>query len=319
MFFTVLSLLISCASNGQPELESQGTTANSQGSKQNVEPQSLVSETTLKKSEDLAPPTPELQVEYWRSNELSAPESVLYQLKSDRIWVSNIIGNPSVKDGVGRVVELTKDGKVKSPSFTSGVKLHAPKGMCILDDALYIADIDVVHVVSLNSGEHRYDVPITDAVFLNDMTCSFNEAYVSDSSTGRIHRIYKEGKSELVVDLSPIKPNGIAFQGMDIYVADFNSGAVLRLTPSGEIEKQWRVPKGGLDGLVVMRDGSVVVSSWEAQGLYRLKSDDVQLLVSGINSPADFAVDTRRNRLLVPQLTEDQIQVVTLPWPSTEK
>ena len=198
-------------------------------------------------------------------------------------------------------------GILKSDGFTSGVTLNAPKGMCILDDSLYIADIDVVHVVSVHTGAFRYDVPIEGAVFLNDMACGFNEAYVSDSQNGRIHRIYKEGKAELVTDLSPRKPNGLAVQGISLFVADFGSDAVLRLSPSGSIEDQWTLPAGGLDGIAVLRDRSIVVSSWDGQAIYKMTSDGgIDTLADGIKSPADFAVDQRHNRLVVPQLTENQ-------------
>ena len=192
--------------------------------------------------------------------------------------------------------------------------------MCILDDAMYIADIDVVHVVSVHTGAHRYDVPIEGAAFLNDMACGFNEAYVSDSQTGRIYRIYKEGKAELMVDLSPAKPNGLAFQGIGLFVADFASSTVLRLKPTGEIETEWTVPNGGLDGLAVLRDRSIVVSSWEGQSIFRIATDGtLSTLASGLVAPADFAVDQRHNRLIVPQLTENQISLVPMAWPAEQK
>ena len=253
----------------------------------------------------------------WRLAELQQPESVLIDFKTDRLWVSNMNGAPTEKNGKGQILELSLDGKLSSADFTSGVSLNAPKGMCILDDALYIADIDVVHVVSVHTGQHRYDVPIEGAAFLNDMACSYNEAYVSDSSNGRIHRIYKEGKAELMVDLSPRKPNGLAFQGISLFVADFASATVLRLKPTGDIEEEWTVSAGGLDGIAVLRDRSIVVSSWEGQCIDRISPEGVlSRLASDLVSPADFAVDQRYNRLVLPQLTENQIQLIPLAWPS---
>ena len=265
---------------------------------------------------------PELQEEKpeltWRSEAFQSPESVLYDWKSDRLWVSNIVGNPSEKDGVGRIVELSHTGEVLSASFTSGLTLNAPKGMCILDDALYIADIDTVHVVSVSSGSHRYDVPIPGAMFLNDMACSHNEAYVSDTQTGSIHRIYKEGKAEHVLTLKDTKPNGLFFQGMTLKVVDFGSERLFTLSPSGEILSTLSLPSGGLDGVVVLRDRSTLVSSWDAQGIFHISpEEEVTLSFSGLSSPADFSVDVKRNRLLVPQLNDNSIRVLQMPWPNS--
>lgn len=254
----------------------------------------------------------------WKSEAFQSPESVLYDWKSDRLWVSNIIGNPSEKDGVGRIVELSHTGEVLSESFTSGITLNAPKGMCILDDAMYIADIDTVHVVSSSSGNHRYDVPIPGAMFLNDMACSHNEAYVSDTQTGSIHRIYKEGKAEHVLTFKDTKPNGLSFQGMTLKIVDFGSDRIFTLSPSGEILSTLSLPNGGLDGVVVLRDRSTLVSSWDAQGIFHVSPEDVvTLLFSGLSSPADFSVDLKRNRLLVPQLNDNSIRVLQMPWPNS--
>ena len=276
-------------------------------------------ETQIQEAAPIPPKSQEAPL-VWTLDSFQKPESVLIDFKTSRLWVSNIIGQPTEKDGKGTILELSLDGKLLTQNFTTDLTLHAPKGMCILDDAMYIADIDVVHVVSVHTGAHRYDVPIEGAEFLNDMVCSFNEAYVSDSSTGRIHRIYKEGKAELVVDLSPAKPNGLAFQGVRLFVADFASSTVSKLKPTGEIETQWTVPKGGLDGIAVLRDRSIVVSSWEGQGIYRISQDGtLSTLASDLIAPADFAVDQRHNQLLVPQLTENQISLIPLAWPAEQK
>lgn len=259
---------------------------------------------------------PTFEPEMWTLSQFQQPESVLIDFETSRMWVSNIVGQPDQKDGLGQILELNLDGQLISEDFTSGLTLNAPKGMCILDDSLYIADIDVIHVVSVHTGQFRYDVSIEGAAFLNDLVCGFNEAYVSDSRNGRIHRIYKEGKSELVGDLSPMKPNGLAIQGIHLFVADFASSTVLRLLPTGQIDEKWTVPTAGLDGVAVLRDRSVVVSSWEGQAIYQLSPDGtVNTLAEGVKSPADFAVDQRHNRLIVPQLTENHLRIIPMGWP----
>ena len=307
--------LLACASNG-PTTAPPVASPPTEPETQSTEPEIPSAEAGVPSSPTAAIQAPPKEAELWTQPSFDRPESVLIDFKTSRLWVSNIVGQPADKDGVGHVLEFDLDGHLKSDRFTSGVTLNAPKGMCILDDSLYIADIDVVHVVSVHTGAFRYDVPIQGAVFLNDMACGFNEAYVSDSQNGRIHRIYKEGKAELVTDLSPRKPNGLAVQGISLFVADFGSDAVLRLSPSGSIEDQWTLPAGGLDGIAVLRDRSIVVSSWDGEAIYKMTSDGgIDTLADGIKSPADFAVDQRHNRLVVPQLTENQLRIIPMAWP----
>ena len=57
--------------------------------------------------------------------DLNKPESVVAM--GDFIYVSNVNGNPTEKDGNGYISKLYKSGKVCTNKFIEG--LNAPKGM----------------------------------------------------------------------------------------------------------------------------------------------------------------------------------------------
>ncbi|HAH23626.1 MAG TPA: ATP-binding protein, partial [Prolixibacteraceae bacterium] len=57
---------------------------------------------------------------------IKTPESALFDAKSNKIYVSNIDGDPSKKDGNGFISILNADGKMEQLKWATG--LNAPKG-----------------------------------------------------------------------------------------------------------------------------------------------------------------------------------------------
>jgi hypothetical protein len=61
-----------------------------------------------------------------------------------------------------------------------------------------------------------------------------------------------------------------------------------------------KLPRGQLDGVVHLADGTWLVSSWDGDCVYRGKGNDWNVVLQGIDSPADIGYDSKRHRLLVP-------------------
>jgi hypothetical protein len=70
-----------------------------------------------------------------------------------------------------------------------------------------------------------------------------------------------------------------------------------------------KIPKGSLDGLVHLADGSFLVSSWESKTVYRGKGSQFKPIVENVDSPADIGYDTKRHRLLVPHFMENVVTI----------
>ena len=71
---------------------------------------------------------------------LEVPESVKYYEEGQCIFVSNIVGSPANKDGVGFISKLSLKGEVMHLKWIEG--LDAPKGMAINDGILYVSNIN---------------------------------------------------------------------------------------------------------------------------------------------------------------------------------
>ena len=71
-------------------------------------------------------------------------------------YVSNINGNPSVKDNNGFIARVRADSTASMTMTSRGgkndIRLDAPKGMALVGDTLYVADIDRVRVFNRRTG-----------------------------------------------------------------------------------------------------------------------------------------------------------------------
>ncbi|RYZ28149.1 MAG: ATP-binding protein, partial [Chitinophagaceae bacterium] len=75
---------------------------------------------------------------------IAVPESVLLGPKNDILFVSLIDGGSWVADGKGGVGKMSPDGKKFNATWIEG--LQAPKGMGIVGNRLFVADITEVVV-----------------------------------------------------------------------------------------------------------------------------------------------------------------------------
>src|SRR5687768_17599217 len=73
---------------------------------------------------------------------IETPESAYYDADSGFIFVSQIAGQPTDRDGNGRIVKLNGDGSVVSAAWVTG--LNAPKGLRAHQGTLWTADLDEV-------------------------------------------------------------------------------------------------------------------------------------------------------------------------------
>src|SRR5437879_636584 len=116
------------------------------------------------------------------------PESVLHDSGQDIYFVSNINGSPTAKDNNGFISRLKPDGAVENLKFIeggkNGVTLNAPKGLALLGDTLWVADIDAVRAFNAKTGAPLDSVTLSTlgAVFLNDIaTTPTGALYITDT------------------------------------------------------------------------------------------------------------------------------------------
>jgi len=252
---------------------------------------------------------------------LSAPESVLHDTAADVYLVSNINGSPFARDHNGFIARVAPSGEVLTLKWIDGsrpaTRLDAPKGLAILGDLLYVADIDTVRVFDRATGAARQNIKIPGATFLNDVAAGPNSVYVSDSGvkedfsstgTAAVYEI-RDGKPRTLANGDELKgPNGLALRGQELWTVTMSGNELYRLGPDGRRADVTKLPQGQLDGLLILSDGSFLVSSWQASDIYVGRpGSDFGIAVSGVASPADIGFDNKRSRLLVPLMGKDTV------------
>ena len=255
------------------------------------------------------------------------PESVLYDDQADVYLVSNINGTPFDKDDNGFIAKVSPppDAKLAEPAWIDGknekVTLNAPKGMAFLGDVLYVADIDTVRMFDRKSGEPKGEVKVKGATFLNDVAAGKDAVYVSDTA---LDKEFKPGKSQGVWQIKGTKatqvakgdlgaPNGLLVQGDDVWVVTFATGEIYKLGKGGKKEAAEKLPKGQLDGIVAGADGTLYVTSWEGSAVLHGKPGSWTEGPSGVKSPADLAIDSKRNVLVIPLFQENRVEIHEVP------
>ena len=259
------------------------------------------------------------------------PESVLDDSAQDVYFVSNINGSPLTKDNNGFISRVRPDGAIEVLKFIEGgrggVTLNAPKGLAVLGDTLWVADIDVVRAFNARTGVPVDSVKLDSlgAVFLNDIAIAPNGAiYVTDTGIrfddvgnilhpgpDRIFRVGPDRKVTVAVRGDTLgRPNGITLDavGRRFIVVQYGGKAVMAWKPGDRAPSVIAKGVGGFDG-VEMVGGKVVVSSWTDSSITRFDSTQGTKLISGVPSPADFGYDAKRNRLLIPILTGNRVEI----------
>lgn len=237
----------------------------------------------------------------WKTDTLlTTCESVLYDADDNVLFVSNIEGDPSIKDGLGSVARVSLEGAILDARWVTG--LNAPKGMGRVGGMLYVADIDQVVEINIASGEVSNRYPVEGGQFLNDITTdSQGKVYVSDTNGGTIH-VLDHGKISLVAS-NLDGPNGLLSDGDSFYVALWNAKTLNTLDLStGELTQQ-ADSIDNPDGVEAVGDGGHFVSSWNGMVHYVGANGETELILDttqGEINAADIEYIPEKKLLLVP-------------------
>jgi hypothetical protein len=246
----------------------------------------------------------------WTTAEgLKTPESALYDAASDVIYVSNIDGVATDKDGNGFISLVNLDGKIKNLHWVTG--LNAPKGLAIHKGTLFVSDIDELVVISIKDAKIVKRVKREDAIFLNDVTVSEEgTVFVSDNRDNKIYIL--EGDKLNIWSNDPLikSVNGLWAEKGKLYIgnaqiieADIKTKALKVLVDNC----------GGIDGLEKMENGEFIYSNWPGRIFVTKGTESIKLLDTvDKKNTADIDYIPGKKLVLVPTFLGNSLEAYTL-------
>jgi sugar lactone lactonase YvrE len=256
----------------------------------------------------------------WTLEGLEAPESAYFDEARMVLYVSNVNGEPTVKDGNGFISRVSLTGEMLEAQWVSG--LDAPKGLVSDGVTLYVSDIDRLVAIDIASGNVSGTWQAEGAIFLNDTAIDAGgRVYVSDMIAQKIH-VLADGTLSVLAEGDALQhPNGLNMlegkllvapwgvglqpdftttTGGHLITVDLESGAVAPLGSGA--------PVGNLDGLEPDGKGNWIVSDWIAGAVYRIANDGTRELLLDLDmGSADLEYIPDQSLLIVPMMLNNTL------------
>ncbi len=214
-------------------------------------------------------PTESLQkfelVEAWRTDPaFLIPESVIFDEARNILYVSNMNGDPRIKDGNGFISKLGLDGKIVELHWIDG--LDSPKGMALVGDRLYVADISDIVEIDIDKGEVSRRTTLDGIKMFNDLTSDpEGNIYATDMDANTIYS-YRDGVLTEWPAGGLNAPNGLMVDGERLLIAEQEGMAFrsINITTKENILLTGGINKG--DGIASIGvPGHFIVSDWEGE------------------------------------------------------
>lgn len=253
----------------------------------------------------------------------SSPESVI-KFKNT-LFVSNVGKElkPSDRDGDGFISKLDSDGKLKELQFITG--LNAPKGMAIVENILYIADVDTIKGFDINSKKEVFNLLFDGVNFLNDITPrDKNRLFVSSTDKGLIYEVNLNSRAiRKVTDLT--NANGLIYENSKLYAVQLGGsrenmfdgkGKVYEIDVDSGNKTELTTFEGILDGIQLL-DTKLYISDWikfEKAGaikVYDIKTKQESLLKAPdlFIGSADFWIDKKSKKVYMPEMMGGKVTI----------
>lgn len=247
---------------------------------------------------------------------LDGPEAVRFDPDQDVYFISNFTGGGNDQDSTGFITKADAEGNILELKFMTGTNdapLHAPRGMFIVNETLWAADVLGLHGFDKDSGEQTNFIDFTDFEigFLNDVSADENGIlYVTDTGTSAVYKVENE-TAELFLEDLPNAPNGITLNPNtgDLLLAPWGGDQTFyAFNSAGELSEFANLEGGYFDGIEFV--GAALFSASQQDSSIRIFNENAeQILIKTTGRPADIGINTKLNHIAVPYIALDKVDI----------
>ena len=246
---------------------------------------------------------------------LAFPRAFVIDETAGNYFIANLNGRQLSKSNRGFITRLNPDGTLGDIKFVQGGKggitLHAPKGLLIDGDRLYISDIDHVVVADKNSGALLASVDLTPhgAKYLADMARGpKGRIYVCDTIGAKIFRIDPANNNEVSLFTAGKEldsPSAIVYNAkLDKFLVTLANGYIGGIDMAGKVDPKFiNVGFRNLVGMDIDDEGHIYVASFTRGKVIRIDNlgqGPKGIFKEKLNAPGSLYVDRKNRKLLIP-------------------
>lgn len=255
--------------------------------------------------------------EVWKTDPVFlTSESVVKDPNRDLLYVSSFDNQYTQKpEPSGFISTLSLQGEILDLKWVDG--LHAPTGMDIWKDTLFVAEREDLLAIDLSTGVIAGRWPIPDPVFPNDLVIDDSGfIYISDTRTddwadSRIYR-FRDGRFDIFANEGISRANGLWIRDGNLIVGNSGDGLLKRVElATGRVETILSLGAGIIDGIRVDAQGNYLVSHWEGQVFRITPEGGVEEILDGLPggwNTADFEYLPEERLILIPTFMDNRVR-----------
>lgn len=261
------------------------------------------------------------------------PVAATYDSAADRFFVANLGDDSASSDGF--ISRVRPDGTIDSLRFITGARggatLHAPRGLALVGDTLWVADVDAVRGFDARTGAPvaTIDLAAEHPVAPSGLAAGPDGSlYVTDRGirdggaapshppgTDRIFRITPDHRVSVALATDDLeRPSAIAWdpRGHRFIIVAFGGSSIFAWHPGDATPTLIGHGASRLDGVALLPDDRLVVAAWKDSSL-TIRWANQETVIEGFPTPSGIAVDTRRMHVAVPLVSRDRVEIWAVP------
>lgn len=250
---------------------------------------------------------------------MQSPQAVV--MTTLNAFVSNLGSNPNAtKNGSGFISKTDRAGKVVDSQFIGN--LNAPYGMAIIDNILYVVDVNMLKGFNLATKKQVLNLPISGSSALRDVVAKDSQTLlIADGENGLVLLVDLRKKSYYTFVTIENALGAIQSMAIDkkyLYVSTFDKqdmrSRIVRIQLDSKEKSIVREFDEQISAITLTENGGILAASWGTNDegrFYKITKNATYLIDLDVElkSPTKFWHDSQT--LWVPDSDGNVIQKIT--------